>query len=99
MAGNEAALELIGVDAEGLSALRSGDLTDPNTRPTVPWVWQLLQDVGELHSTAVLLTPAGRRIPIEYRLLLDAAGPGRHVSYLRVVPSDAAEPTAEAASA
>lgn len=98
VAGNDAALELIGVDAEGLATLRSGDLTDPATRPNVPWVWQLLQDVGELHSTASLVTPSGRRLPVEYRLLLDAAGPGRHVSYLRLVPTDAVEPTSAAAT-
>lgn len=89
---NAAALELVGVDLATITGLKSGDLTDPATRPTVSWVWQLLEDVGELHSTAVLATPDGRRVPIEYRLLLDAAGHGRHVSYLREIPQEAAEP-------
>ncbi len=87
-----AALELIGVDEVGLRSLRSGDLTDPATRPTVPWVWQLLQDVGELHSTSMLVRPDGGRLAVEYRLILDGAGAGRHVSYFRHVPTAAAEP-------
>jgi PAS domain-containing protein len=94
---NEAALALIGVDAEGLREIRSGDLTDAATRPTVPWLWQLLQDVGVLHSTSRLVTPDGRKVPVEYRLLLDAAGPGRHVSFVRVVPLEAVEPSPEIA--
>jgi PAS domain-containing protein len=94
---NEAALALIGVDAQDLARIRSGDLTDAATRPTVPWLWQLLQDVGELHSTSRLVTPDGRRVPIEYRLVLDAAGPGRHVSFLRTVPLEAVEPSPEIA--
>jgi PAS domain-containing protein len=89
---NQAAVELIGIDRAGLASLRTGDLTDPAARPDVPWLWQLLQDVGELHSTSILVTPGGGRIAVEYRLILNAAGPGRHVSYLRPVPNDAAEP-------
>jgi PAS domain-containing protein len=87
-----AALELIGVDEAGLRSLRSGDLTDPATRPTVPWVWQLLQDVGELHSTSMLVRPDGGRVAVEYRMILNAGGAGRHVSYVRPVPTEAAEP-------
>ena len=93
VAANESALALIGVDAEGLAGIRSGDLTDSATRPTVPWLWQLLQDVGELHSTSRLVTPDGRLVPVEYRMLLDAAGPGRHISYMRTVPQEAVEPS------
>lgn len=94
---NPSALKLMGVDRARLADLRTGDLTDPSTRPSVPWIWQLLQDVGELHSTSLLVRPDGRRVPVEYRLLLSAAGPGRHVSFMRRVPQDAAEPvTAEA---
>jgi PAS domain-containing protein len=87
-----AALELIGVDVDGLRSLRSGDLTDPATRPTVPWVWQLLKDVGMLHSTSMLVRPDGGRLAVEYRLILNAAGAGRHVSFVRPVPAAAAEP-------
>jgi PAS domain S-box-containing protein len=89
---NPSALALLGMDLDQLRALRSGDLTDPATRPNLPWVLQLLQDVGELHSTSVLVRPDGERVAVEYRLLLDAAGAGRHVSYLRPVPTEAAEP-------
>lgn len=89
LAANAAALELIGMDEAELRSLRTGDLTDPAFGPRVTWLWQLLQDVGELHSTSVLLTPDGRHIPVEYRMVLDAAGPGRHVSHFRAVPPDA----------
>jgi hypothetical protein len=95
---NDAALSLIGMDLATLRDLHTGDLTDPATRRTVSWVWQLFQDVGELHSTSVLVLPDGRRLPVEYRLLLDAAGEGRHVSYLREVPQEAAGPLETAAT-
>ncbi len=94
---NEAALDLIGVDIETLRTLVSGDLTDPATRPTVPWIRALLEDVGMLHSTSVLLRRDGRRVPVEYRLVLGAGGDGRAISYLRAVPLDAAG-SGEAAS-
>ncbi len=83
---NEAALDLIGIDLETLRTLVSGDLTDPATRPTVPWIRALLQDVGMLHSTSILLRRDGRRVPVEYRLLVGAGGDGRAISYLRAVP-------------
>jgi hypothetical protein len=60
----------------------------------VPWVWQLLQDVGELHSTSMLVRPDGGRLAVEYRLILHGGGAGRHVSYFRRVPTEAAEPVA-----
>jgi PAS domain S-box-containing protein len=87
---NEAALELIGLDLATLRSLRTGELTDPAVRPTVPWIWALLEDVGTLHSTSVLVTPDGRRVPVEYRLVRGGGGEGRSVSYLRAVPIEAA---------
>lgn len=95
---NPAALALLGMDIAQLRTLGSGDLTDPATRPNVPWVLQLLQDVGELHSTSVLVRPDGDRVAVEYRLHLNAAGAGRHVSHLRPVPTEAAEPVTMDAS-
>ncbi len=87
---NGAALDLIGVDLDTLRTMASGDLTDPASRPAVPWIRALLQDAGVLHSTSVLLRRDGRRVPVEYRLILGAGGDGRAVSYLRSVPLDAA---------
>jgi PAS domain-containing protein len=87
---NEAALALIGVDLETLRTMATGDLTDPAVRPTVPWIWALLEDAGSLHSTSILVTPDGRRVPVEYRIVLGADGEGRSVSYLREVPLEAA---------
>jgi PAS domain S-box-containing protein len=93
---NEAALELIGLDLATLRSLRTGELTDPAVRPTVPWIWALLEDVGTLHSTSVLVTPDGRRVPVEYRLVRGGGGDGRSLSYLRAVPIEAvAAPGAE----
>lgn len=91
---NEAALELIGLDLDTLRSLRTGELTEPAVRPTVPWIWALLEDVGTLHSTSVLVAPGGRRVPVEYRLVRGGAGEGRSVSYLRAVPVEAVGETA-----
>jgi PAS domain-containing protein len=86
---NEAALDLIGMDMVALRSMSTGELTDPAVRPTVTWIWALLEDVGTLHSTSILVTPEGRRVPIEYRLVRDGASEGRSVSFLRRVPLDA----------
>lgn len=101
---NDAALELTCMDRATLLAVRSGDLTDPRAAVNVPWIWELLREVGELHSTSILRTPDGRTIPVEYHLVRDGDGPGRAASYLREVPPEAAEasardePVAEAAT-
>lgn len=93
---NQAALDLIGIDLETLRTMSTGSLTDPAVRPDVPWIWALLEDVGTLHSTSILVTPGGRRVPVEYRLLLGAAPGGHSICYLRAVPLEAAAPTAPA---
>lgn len=85
-----AALELLGIDLDRLRTMSTGSLTDPAVRPTVPWIWALLDDVGELHSTSILVTPDGRRIPVEYRLVRGGAPDGRSISYMRPVPLEAA---------
>ena len=87
---NEAAAELIGLDRASLLTLRTGDLLDMAARETVPWVVQLLDEVGELRSTAMLRTPDGRRMAVEYHLVRDAGGHGHVVSHLRAVPLEAA---------
>lgn len=87
---NAAALDLIGVDLETLRTMASGDLTDPATRPTVPWIRALLTDVGLLHSTSVLLRPDGKRVPVEYRLNLGGGVEGQAISHLRAIPLDGA---------
>lgn len=86
---NGPALELIGIDLPTLRTMRTGELTDPAVRPTVPWIWDLLEDVGALHSTSILVTPDGRRVPVEYRIVLGDSGAGRSMSYLRAVPMEA----------
>jgi PAS domain-containing protein len=91
---NAAALELIGVDLATLRGMRTGDLTVASTRPTVAWFWQLLEDVGELHSTSILATPDGRQVPVEYRLVRGATPDDVSISYMRAIPVEAAEPNA-----
>lgn len=91
---NPPALELLGLDLATLRTMATGDLTDPAVRPTVPWIRALLEDVGVLHSTSVLVTPDGRRVPVEYRLVRDGDGDGRSISYMRPVPIEAAHPLA-----
>jgi PAS domain-containing protein len=86
---NQPALELIGMDITALRSMSTGELTDPAARPTVTWIWALLEDVGTLHSTSILVTPEGRRVPVEYRLVRDGMSEGRSVSFLRRVPIDA----------
>lgn len=87
---NPAALELLGVDRETLLASRSGSFTIPGFGAAIPWIMQLLRDTGELHSTAVLRPRGGRPVePIEFHLVQDADGPGRHVSTIRRIPLEA----------
>jgi|GEM_PF-4051816 len=86
---NRPALELIGIDLPTLRTMRTGELTDAAVRPTVPWILALLEDVGTLHSTSILVTPDGRRVPVEYRIVLGDVGEGRSMSYLRAVPMEA----------
>lgn len=90
---NQPALDLIGIDLATLRSMRSGELTLESTRPTVAWIWQLLEDVGELHSTSVLRTPDGRHIPIEYRLIRGVGDDAVSYSFVREIPPEAAEPS------
>jgi hypothetical protein len=89
--GNDAALELLNVTLDELRRHRPGDFTSADASPSVPWVFKLLEDSGVLHSTAVLM-PAGDRPPVgvEYRMVRNGDGPGRHVSWLRKIPLSAA---------
>ena len=92
---NESALRIFDMDLDTLRTMHSGDLTDAATRPTVPWVWELLDAAGELHSTSRLRTPSGRLVPVEYRLVRRAEGA---ISYLREVPAEAVAATVDAES-
>jgi hypothetical protein len=86
------ALELLKVDLEGLRAAAPGSFTVPTYRDVVPWILQLLQDTGELHSTAMLRPADGSPdVPVEYRLVKDAEGRGRHVATIRPVPAEAVD--------
>ena len=89
---NPAALELLGVDLATLRASAPGSFTVPTYKTVVPWILQLIQDTGELHSTTMLLPAGGGSgLPVEYRLVKDGAGPGRHVATLRRVPGEVVE--------
>ena len=85
-----AALELLGIDLDGLRAAEPGTFTTPEVREILPWVRQLLIDTGELHSTSILRPADGRPdIPIEYRFVRDGDGPGRHRAVIRPIPLEA----------
>jgi hypothetical protein len=89
---NAAALELLQVDLGALRASPPGSFTAPTPQPAVAWILQLLFDSGELHSTS-MLRPAGGApdVPIEYRIVKDGDGRGRHVATIRPVPAAAVE--------
>lgn len=87
---NEAALALLATDRDDVLAARPGDFTGPAHRALVPWLLQLLEDTGELHSVSVLQPRQGPAIPVEYHMRRDAAT-GRIRSAFRVVPADAVE--------
>ncbi len=91
--GNPAALELLGVDLDGLLRAPSGAFTVPAYRETVPWILQLLLDTGELHSTTKLRPlDGGSDVPVEFHMTRDGAGAGRHVSAVRPVPPGVLDP-------
>lgn len=87
---NDEALALFGADRDAFLASRPGDFTSPAHRALVPWLFQLLQDTGELHSVSVLQPRHGPAVPVEYHMRLDATT-GRIQSAFRVVPADAVE--------
>jgi hypothetical protein len=90
---NEPALALLGVALEELRAARSGDFTVPEYRVAVPWILQLVQDTGVLHSTSMLRRRDGAPDePVEFHLVWEAEGPGRHVAWMRRVPLEAVRP-------
>lgn len=94
---NAPALDLLALTRDELLRMRSGDLADPDVQDLVAWVWDVVRETGELHSTSILAADRRRpRMAVEYRLVLDAAGDGRHRSWLRQIPLAAAEPVPEA---
>jgi PAS domain-containing protein len=83
---NPPALELLGVSLEELRRSRAGDFTPPAFGAEAPWMMQLLRDTGELHSLSMLRSRNGEPdAAVEFHFVKDAAGPGRHVSTLRLV--------------
>jgi len=86
---NQPALDLLGVGLEELRRSRAGDFTPPAFGAEAPWMMQLLRDTGELHSISMLRSRDGRSDEaVEFHFVKDAAGPGLHVSSLRLVAPD-----------
>lgn len=86
---NPPALEILGVSLEELRRSRAGDFTPPAFGAEAPWIMQLLRDTGELHSLSMLRSRnGGPDAAVEFHFVKDAAGPGRHVSTLRLVPPE-----------
>ena len=81
-----AALELLGVGLDELHAATAGDFAPPDNGAAVPWLMQLLRDTGELHSTSVLRRHGtDTDEAVEFHFVRDGAGPGRHVSAIRLI--------------
>ncbi len=94
---NDRALQLLGVDLAGLRAATPGAFTAPESRERIPWLLALLEEARVLESTAILVPHDGReRVSIQYRLMLDEDGEGRHVSVMRSIPDDDVVPTSQA---
>jgi len=83
---NPQALEMLGVDLVELRAAPPGSFTPPEARERIPWLLALLEEIRVLESTAILISRDGRRSGIQYRLMLDGAGAGRHVNVMRTIP-------------
>jgi len=83
---NQPALDLLGVSLEELRRSRAGDFTPPVYGAEAPWILQLLRDTGELHSISMLRSRKDEPdAAVEFHFEKDAAGPGLHVSTLRLV--------------
>jgi len=83
---NPPALELLGVSLDELRRSKAGDFTPPAFGAEAPWIMQLLRDTGELHSLSMLRSRNDEPdAAVEFHFVKDAAGPGRHVSTLRLV--------------
>ena len=100
---NDRALQLLGVDLAGLRAATPGAFTAPESRERVPWLMALLEEVRVLESTAILVPQGGLEpVSIQYRLMLDGDGEGRHLSVMRPIPDEdvalGGPPTTEAAT-
>jgi PAS domain S-box-containing protein len=80
-----------GYDRDQVLAMQTGDLTDRAFRTVVPWIWEILETSGVLHSTSVLVDAVGHRVPVEYRLVRLAHGGAR--SHMREVPLEVARPS------
>ena len=91
---NDAMVQLLGISSAELMTQAAGSLAVPEYGSAIPWILQLLRDTGELHSTGTIRPRDGRpELAIEFHLTKDAAGPGRHVSWMRAVPAEAAAPS------
>src|SRR6266576_4380467 len=81
IAGNGAALSLLGLTAPELERLRIDDLTPPGQRGGVEEMWSSFLERGSLHGHYTLVVPSGRRLEVEYSATANVL-PGRHLSIL-----------------
>jgi PAS domain S-box-containing protein len=81
IAGNEAALSLLGLTAPELGRLRVDDLTPEDMRGGVEEMWSSFLANGSLHGHYTLVVPSGRRLEVEYSATANVL-PGRHLSIL-----------------
>jgi PAS domain S-box-containing protein len=81
VAGNGAALSLLGLSAPELERLRIDDLTPEELRGGIGEMWSAFLTRGNLHGHYTLALPSGRRMEIEYSATANVL-PGRHLSIL-----------------
>jgi PAS domain S-box-containing protein len=81
---NDAAVELLGLNKNQIVGQRAGTFTKPDARiEDAAGLWELLKTSGRLHSLAVVSSPGGRDVRVEFITLRNGDGMGRHVTWLR----------------
>jgi PAS domain S-box-containing protein len=85
---NDSAADLFGVTREEIIAAPAGSFTRHKDFVEVSRrVFATLQDVGTLHSTAIVVRPDGGEFPIEYHTTR-ASLPGAFVTVMRRLPEE-----------
>jgi PAS domain-containing protein len=84
--GNDAALELFGIDLAQLIGSGVGSFTRHEGAHLAVSLFETLAATGHLDSTAVVVRPDGREIRIAYHMIRDAAGAHRHRTVMRPLP-------------
>jgi PAS domain S-box-containing protein len=89
---NDGAADLFGVTREQIIGAPAGSFTRHQNYVEVSRrVFAVLQEVGVLHSTAIVVRPDGEEFPIEYHTTR-ASVPGAFVTVMRRLPKEPEQP-------